>query len=151
MMIFSPIPMIRSNDYQGDYFNISLPSVVQQNQKATVLMAYSAFVQDLNPRPQTYLIPFFPKDWRFIGIPFSKRKFVTDQTLIKYIKNTITQNTQPIFLLTAEPDMPELYRMANSLGLLPAGSCSEIKSDRQAVTHLAVLLCPVAHVDKVNF
>ncbi len=144
----SPIPVARARWYDTTFFNIKLPPVVQETHEAVVLVAYSVYMQgkpwlDVNPRPQAYLIPFFPPHWRFIGIPFGHGKYLADQTLEQKIYSITNIRAQRIFLLTSNVDMPELYRVAASFGLIQAGSCEKIYSDRQKMTDQDVLLCPV--------
>ena len=73
VLIFALIPIaaIRAPWYEADFFNVKLPGIVKQTPKATVLMAFPAYALYTHPRPQTYLIPFFPQQWRFVGIPFA--------------------------------------------------------------------------------
>jgi hypothetical protein len=97
-----------------------------------------------DPRPQTYLIPFFPSGWRFIGVPFWNQKYLSEEKTTHDISTHLLGNDNKIFLLTSDVNMPELYLSARKFGLVPNGQCEKIFSDRQAVTHLNVLLCPVA-------
>jgi hypothetical protein len=139
----SPIPMIRAPWYETSFFNVKLPTFVTHTPAATVLIAYPAFVRNTDPRPQAYLIPFFPTDWRFIGMPLLNEKTLLDAKTIHTIRNKLAHSSQPFYLLTSDRNMPELYRAAQLFVLSPAGLCEKIFSDRQAVTHQQVLLCPV--------
>lgn len=140
--MMTPRTSVRVWWYEGSFFNVVMPPVVKHTPKATVLISYTAYVNDLDPRPQTYLIPFFPKTWAFIGIPFWNKTFLRDPASLN---NTLTRlaGDQPIFLLGPSLIMPNFYAAAKSMHLLPAGQCSVITSDRQAVTGQSVLLCPM--------
>lgn len=142
--LMQPIPMVRSHHYDATFFNITLPQTIFKVEKANVLIAYTAYALERDPRPQAYLIPFFPTQWRFIGIPFSKGKVNVNLIDMKKMKN-ILNNKQPLFLLTTSLNMPELYQLAHVFGYSTNGTCYQITSDRQAVTQQKVLLCPVHH------
>lgn len=144
MFSLSPIPMIRAPWYDKTYFNVTLPASVKPSTNATVLMAYPAYVLNTDPRPQSYLIPFFPYSWRFIGIPLLNEKMLLDAITLKHIQEKLAHSAQPVYLLTSDRNMPELYRAARLLGFKAQGECGKITSDRQAVTHQNVLLCPVS-------
>lgn len=139
-----PIAMIRASFYQSTFFNVKIPQSVNATPKALVLIAYGSFMKDIDPRPQAYLIPFFPASWQFIGIPFWSEKYSADKPITEKIRELIHHYHEKIFLLTADKNMPELYHTAEQFGLLPAGSCEIIESDRQKLSNQKVLLCPVA-------
>lgn len=144
----SPIMVVRAPWYQTTFFNVKLPDSVFKKNEALVLMAYSVYMKgkpwlDANPRPQAYLIPYFPSQWRFVGIPFGHEKYLEDTQLAQKIHQLIQTPPQPIYLLTSDVNMLELYRAAHSFGLTKAGACEKIFSDRQKMTGQAVLLCPV--------
>lgn len=143
LLLMKPIPMVRNYQFSESYFNVTLPSITTQLTHATVLMAYPAFVNKADPRPQTYLIPFFKKEWQFIGIPFWDRKYLFDESSHQKINEYVSHANHPIFLLTTDVDIKNLYHAAYRFGLKPNGSCEFITSDRQSITHLSVLLCPV--------
>ncbi|MBA3660834.1 MAG: hypothetical protein H0W64_03835 [Gammaproteobacteria bacterium] len=143
-LIFFMLPqsMVRARWFSGTFFNVELPPVVNHIQNATVLTAYPAYVMDLNPRPQSYLIPFFPRHWQFIGIPFQLEKYAFDPRTHQKIASKLIGD-EPVFLLTSDQNMPELKRIASLYGLISSKTCARIKSDRQAITHQYVLLCQV--------
>lgn len=151
-----PSPTFRTNWYKGTFFNIQLPKVVQNTPEALVLLAYPAYAMSADPRPQNYLIPFFPAHWHFIGIPFYHEKYLWDsmthQKLSFYIqKESKTAESKlhlpkPIFLLAAEENMSELVKIAGAFGLKRAGVCENILSDREMVIHQNILLCPMISV-----
>lgn len=145
LVVMSPIPMIRAPWYDRSFFNVRLPKEIKNIPNATVLMTYTAYVMNRDPRPQTYLIPFFPSGWRFIGVPFWNQKYLSAQTTTRDIAAHLPGKGNKIFLLTSDINMPELYHSARKFGLVPDGKCEKIFSDRQAVTHLNVLLCPVVN------
>ena len=144
-IIYSLIPIygIRAPWYDKTFFNIKFPPTIANTEKATVLIAYSAYALTLDPRPQSYLIPYFPKAWNFIGIPMSKEKYLLNETTIKNIQTRIVDISHPIYLLTSDRNMPELYRAASLFGYKQDGQCEKIFSDRQAITHQQTLLCLV--------
>lgn len=139
----TPIPMIRAPWYETSFFNVQLPPTVTNTTSATVLIAYTAYVLDNNPRPQSYLIPFFPATWRFIGIPFWHQRYLFENKVNDKIVAELHKREDNIYLLTSDLNMPALYQAALSFGLKPNGACENIFSDRQAVTHQETLLCPV--------
>jgi hypothetical protein len=146
----SPSLVARTEHYDTSFFNVKLPPFVYQQQEATVLMPYVVFLQgepylDANPRPQTYLIPFFPPQWRFIGLPFGHEHYLEDETPTIKILALLQKHPQKIYLLTSDLNMPELYRAAKTFNLVPAGACEKIVSDRQKLTAQQVLLCPVTN------
>src|SRR5262249_19522782 len=118
MLIFSlsPIPMVRASWYDTSFFNVRLPPSVANTPKATVLVTYTAYVMDLDPRPQSYLIPFFPKAWRFIGIPFWREKYLSETSVTKQILTKLHDDKNKIYLLTANINMPALYQAAREFG-----------------------------------
>jgi hypothetical protein len=137
-----PVPMVRATWYRATYFNVKLPNSIYYTPKATVLMAYPAYVADTNPRPQSYLIHFFPRTWRFIGIPFLHEKYFHDEKAAKKIRQLINEGHDKIYLLASDINMPELHRVARIFNLIPSSKCEKIYSDRQKITHQDVLLCP---------
>jgi len=141
--LMSPLPMIRVPWYDASYFNIQLPHSIKNINQATVLMTYTAYVRDRNPRPQTYLIPFFPTHWQFLGIPFWDEHYLQDEQHKKTIIEKIEQTKNPIYLLTAETQMHALLDAAKGFNLKQNGRCDIIESDRQLMTPYKVLLCPV--------
>jgi hypothetical protein len=134
-----PAGMVRTQSFTDNYFNVTIPQVILNQPQASVLVAYPAYALWLHPRPQTYLVPFFPKNWRFIGVPFVEEHYVIPDTVRALVK----QSAAPLYLLTEAEMMPEFYRMAAAVGLRPNGVCYKIGSDRQRITHEDVLLCPV--------
>lgn len=142
LLTLSPIARIRAPWYETSFFNVKMPASVTNTPEATVLMAFPAYVLNVNPRPQSYLIPFFPFAWHFIGIPFLNEKYMLDKHTVKTI-TTKLENPKILFLLTTDRNMPELFKAAGKFGLSPNGKCEKITSDRQAVTHQDVLLCPI--------
>ena len=59
------------------------------------------------------------------------------------IKERLANLSEPIYLLSPDINLPEFYRIAARFNLQPDGRCNVITSDRQAMTHQQVLLCPV--------
>ncbi|VVC75244.1 hypothetical protein AQUSIP_05320 [Aquicella siphonis] len=147
LYFLSPIPMVRAPWYDSSFFNVKLPSLIARTPRATVLMTYTAYVMDRDPRPQTYLIPFFPRGWRFIGVPFWHRQYLEESTATENIRARLRGQHDPLFLLTSDAQMPALYQTVRRFDLMPAGKCEKIYSDRQAVTHQNVLLCPVVSMN----
>lgn len=144
LFLMQPIQLTRAPWYRNTFFNVQLPNIVTQDPHAMVLMAYPAYVLDLDPRPQTYLIPFFPATWRFVGIPFIHHQYANNISTTLKIRSLVSTAHSNIYLLTTSQNMPELYRTAMIIGLKPAGDCMPVFSDRQKIIHQAVLLCPVS-------
>ena len=133
-----PSSMIRAEWYDTDYFNIKLPAFVTQTPEAHVLMAFSAYAVHTDPRPQTYLIPFFPAKWRFIGIPFSEMDYTLPSKL-----TSIIAHDQYLYLLSPPAYMPKMYTIADAMGFVSHGQCGLITSDRQRITNEETWLCVV--------
>lgn len=133
-----PTVTIRSVWYGDNYFDVRLP-ILNANINSTVLVAYPAYAQFTVPRPQTYLIPFFPKQWQFIGVPFFAGKYQLSDRLRAVIQSRADQQ---LYLLSSEKFIPQLFMIAQQLGYTKK-ECSVITSDRQRVTHESVSLCAV--------
>jgi hypothetical protein len=140
-----PIPMIRAPWYGKNYLNVTLPSWVKTTPAAMVLMAYPAYALYTNPRPQTYLIPFFPKQWHFIGVPFiNENQYAYDKKIAHAIQTRVERYQGLFYVLSPENNVSELLRVAKGWGLSASGPCHDIMSDRQRITHERVLICPVS-------
>lgn len=139
-----PVTAMRASWYDSTFFNVQLPNSVAHTPKATVLVAYPAYVMNRDPRPQQYLIPFLPSHWRFIGIPFWNDKYRFDIVTAGKILTQLQKEKNTIYLLAADNSIAELYRAARQFNLFASGTCEKIYSDRQIVSHLDTLLCPVA-------
>lgn len=139
-----PLPLIRWMKYDTSYFNVFIPKEIKNKSNALVLIAYPAYAMTNRPKPQSYLIPFFPASWRFAGIPF---KTETKTILTLKDKHTILtlieKQKDGIFLLASDSSMLALYKTARSLGLVKAGECQKISSNRQMISGSDTLLCPV--------
>jgi hypothetical protein len=141
VLIFCMIPMgnSRSIKYVGNYFNITLPAFVQHVPRATVLIAFSNFTLTARPRPLSYLIPSFPANWRFIGVPFNG---ATQYILPDKVK-LLLYSTAEIYLLTWADTMPSFFIAAQELGYRKNGECESIVSDRDPY---GILICPMVKV-----
>lgn len=144
IFFMTPMQMVRAPWYDSSFFNIELPSSASVVKNAVVLMPYPAYVMDIDPRPQSYLIPFFPKTWRFIGIPFQQEKYLDqDKGADRKIATLLHLENRPIYFISPEPNVTEMYKTANHFGLIAAGKCEGIYSDRQKISHVDVVLCPL--------
>jgi glycosyltransferase involved in cell wall biosynthesis len=132
-----PMQMIRLSAAGHDYFQVSLPAFVKQQPSATVLVAYPAYALDIEPRPQTYLIPFFPKDWRFIGIPFLHGKVM----MSKELKQMMQEAHPPFYVLSPSAFVASMQNAAKEFNLKAKGPCADISSERTRITHEGVRLC----------
>lgn len=139
LMSFYPMTMERMHEFGADFFNVKLPAQVQEIRQATVLVAYADFVREVEPKPNHYLIPFFPPAWRFSGIPFHHKQY----SLPKGLQEFVDAGSKRVYLLTPIENMHEMYAAGRELGLHPAGQCQEIYSDRQKLSGDVVLLCPM--------
>jgi len=137
-----PTPMIRAPWYTDNYFNVKLPASIQP-EPAMVLMSYPAFVMDINPRPQRYLIPYLPNNWQYIGIPFWSGRYFFERSA--HLKTTQLINHYPhkFYLLSSDINLPELKKIASLFGLNHSRHCAEIVSDRQKVSRQKTLLCEI--------
>lgn len=142
-----PMPMVRTPWYGQSFFNVQLPKSITNLPTGTVLVAYTAYVMDLDPRPQSYLIPFFPSQWHFIGVPFWKEHYLQDPATHALLIKKLRQAPQPVYLLTSDFNMPTLEKTARGFGYTRAGACLLIKSDRQFLTHQETWLCPVRLIE----
>lgn len=149
ILFMRPTEMIRMPDYSGTFFNTKLPAVTKKLSEATVLIAYSAFAYTAEPRPQSYLIPFFPDRWRFIGIPISDHAVDLTANDEKRISDLL-KNSKHIFLLSSDYSMPSLRQVALRFNLQATGACDRVVSDRQKITNQDVLLCPVDRRSMTN-
>ena len=107
------------------------------------MVAYTAYVMDLDPRPQSYLIPFFPQGWHFIGAPFWRGQYLQDGNTQAILQKKLREAPRPIFLLTSDFIMPQLEKTARQLGYRRVGPCLKITSDRQRLTNQETLACEV--------
>jgi len=137
----TPTSMIRARWYEGNYFNVVMPKALQKVDKAMVLTAYPAYSQYRDPRPQMYLIPFFPKQWQFIGIPFLKNNLMVSNKDREKIINRIQSYKGKFYLLTAESYRDAFIKVSQQFGLKLVKPCEDIKSDRQRISNERVVLC----------
>lgn len=147
LITMKPIHLMRAELYKNSFFNVELPSSVKQTPAAMVLLAYPAYALSLEPKPQAYLIPFFPEKWRFVGVPFLKGRFFYEMQEHEKIKKVVDQYAGSIYLLTTDVMMPELVKTAKTFGLVPVGRCERIVSDRQRVSSKSVFLCGVERMN----
>lgn len=124
---------LRERVYRGSYFNIKLSRAIDLNSKAIVLMAYGPYALQPSPEPQTFLIPFFPKQWHYIGVPVLRDHLVADTAVIAQIKQRIDHHNGIFYLVTTKRKMVDLIRIAKGLGLVVQGECDNINSDRQVL------------------
>lgn len=141
-----PLPMVRAPWYQGDFFNVQLPKMVSEKKNALVFMTYTAYVMDIDPRPQTYLIASFPRHWRFVGVPFWHGEYLQDEQSAMLIKKMLTNYDGDIYLLTSQMTMPIFSRAMQQFGLRVDGECSPIISDRQKISNEEVSLCKAVSI-----
>ncbi len=134
-----PMGMERAEQFGTDYFNVKLPSMVDKQTNATVLIAYAFFAKPFGPCPNHYLIPYFPANWHFSGIPFYRHHYVVPQE----VRSFVQRGPKQVYLLSSASFMPVMYKAAKEMHLNPNGPCGEIKSDRQQLTNERILLCPV--------
>lgn len=135
-----PTKMIRARWYQTDFFNIQLPTVVSDTPAATVLIALPAYALERDPRPQSYLIPYFPARWQFIGIPFQQHKLHATQAWLNTIQTHLNK-TQPIYLLAPTSVLNEFNESIEQFKLNATNRCYPITSDRQRLSNESVWLC----------
>lgn len=148
IMVFMMVPLrsFRVACHEPNFFNVHLPTAINQKSEAMVLLAYPAYALSAEPKPQAYLIPFFPSSWRFVGVPFLKGNYLPDMNAHKNIQDVINKYSGHFYLLTTDVSMPELYRTARTFGLVTQGDCYEVSSERQKMSSKKVLLCPVSKV-----
>lgn len=138
-----PCVTVRAPWYQTSYFNVKFPKL-PLTQTTTVITAFSYLNQDLDPRPQFYLLPFFPKHWRFIGLPFQNQRYFEEPSIELNIQKFLSEKTKAYYLLASNLDMPELIQTMKRFHFTLVNTCYEITSDRQRISNLKTLLCPIA-------
>ncbi len=136
----SPVKPIRAPWYNQSYFNVQLPQIIKSDERAVVLMPIPAFADFLDPRPQTYLIPFLPSQWRFVGIAFWQKKYLIPDAL-KTLQ--LSHSSESVYLLTPKPYLPLMQEIARSLYLNAPRQCEHIFTDRQKVTYQELLICKI--------
>lgn len=137
ILVMVPVQTVRVRKFDGNYFNITLPASIKKIPPATILVAYPAGALEADPRPQTYLIPFFPKNWRFIGVPFRNQEY-----FLASIEREVKQRSLArIGLLSSENTMSKLYQAAQELGFRGKITCDNITDDRQATIKMPTMLC----------
>ncbi len=143
-ILMVPTFMARINSYHSGFFNIQMPSFVQHTPKAYVLIAFPAYALFPDPRPQNYLIPFFPAAWHFIGVPFVNNKSdLSDPSVREHIAQLIEKKSGPFYLLTSSRSIEELQHTAQKFGLRAMGKCENIPNERQIISNTMTLICPV--------
>jgi len=144
MIVCMVLPIsVRMPRYETSFFNVKLPYGIDRIKNATVLIAYPEYALNNVPKPQTYLIPFFPHNWRFLGIPFTNEHRAALHSIDKKkILERVSFYDKPFYLLTSGESMHELKQVAASLGLMQIGDCKNIYSDRQMASRSETLLCP---------
>lgn len=134
-----------------DYFDVKIPQQIKATNEAMVLMPYSMYARSNDPRPQTYLIPYLPPNWHFIGIQFHQHNYISpDERVNMKIRKMINDFYGNFYVLSVEYTLPELYRAAKKLGLLPQGHCQRIFSHRQFVNNANVLICAMKKMNEAN-
>jgi len=92
---------------------------------------------------QTYLIPYFPPDFHFLGIT----TVVHNYAVPKKVKEIISNSNGPFFIITARPNMPSFLNLvAKEFGLNKKTECGIIQSDRIKIRYTnydSVLICGV--------
>lgn len=129
---------IRDPHYQGNYFNVVLPEMVNQYQNALVLLPYPAYAANQLPKPQNYLIPFFPPGWRFVGVPFEHGLYISELSIRKKM-----DGSGKILVLADKTYLQRMFAVAKSFNLHLDGKCEEINSDRQVISEQHIFLCPM--------
>jgi hypothetical protein len=142
-LLMQPVPSTRSTDYEGTFFNLHLPAAINKIPHAVVLISYPAYALNDYPKPQSYLIPYFPSDWEFLGVPFLNNDYLAEKTTINHIQSILSKTRHPIYLLTTKRNILKLNVVASSFALTANGPCFNIGSDRQKMAHQMVVLCPV--------
>lgn len=124
------------------YFGINIPTQILAQPRATVLLAVQDY-QHMNDSPLSlaYLIPSFPAQWRFIGVPYIVHS--TQNTLAPELVKIIAQAAGPFYLLATEDVMPGLRALTQQLGMGSQGQCQVIPITRRIFCNKQVLLCPM--------
>ncbi|HVF65278.1 MAG TPA: hypothetical protein VNE58_14900 [Casimicrobiaceae bacterium] len=91
--------------------------------------------------PMSFVLPWFPKDARFIGIEGNLVRSDQDSGLLRKASDIVARHDGPILQLTPqnEPAAPALSR----LSLMRAGACGEVRSN---LSRDVLALCPLVRV-----
>ena len=134
-----PTYMVRAPWYLGNYFNVLLPKWVQEDKsQALVLVPYPAYAFYTNPRPQAYLVPFLPAQWRFAGVPFLHQDYTVPAKVYSFVS---AAKPETLFLLASPEYMGNMQKIAGTMGFAHTVQCGKITNDRQAMTHEDLLIC----------
>lgn len=137
-----PVSTPRMQEFGITYFNVQLPKSINEVDNALVLIAHPVPVINANPRPQSYLIPFFPHTWQFIGVPFIGNKFIYNSNVMTYIQHKIKPHS-PVYLLTTNFNLSAFLKVLPQFGLEKANTCEKVNSDRLSYTGENAWLCPL--------
>ncbi|MEO8401980.1 MAG: hypothetical protein ABI597_09350 [Gammaproteobacteria bacterium] len=123
------------------YFGFQIPPSINTTKNAVVLLTTLNYKRMMGaPLSITYLIPFLPKAWHFVGVPF-----YTDASNVwpADIKKIIAETKDPIYLLAAKDSMQQFIVMSADVQLKNTGNCHEIKIAHGFRRQTDVLLCQV--------
>ena len=135
-----------SND---NYFGIHLPSNFTNRQPGTVYFPTYDY-RNLNTMPLSlaYLIPFFPENWRFVGVPFMRDSAVN--ILSDDIKNKITQTIGPTYIMVTTNQFDFFLRMTSQAKIRLGNQCDEIKIGHGIHRYHQVVLCKMQKISALN-
>lgn len=122
------------------YFGFKIPPSVHQIKNGLVLLPTKNYeFVDVWPLSLSYIIPFFPPDWRFIGVPYPN---ITIENTSTEISKRISQHKGPLYYLTSNFEMPTFITTLTTFKLYPKkNDCVEIKIAHGAKRQHQVFLC----------
>lgn len=141
IVLLIPSLSIRTPMFGSSYFQVKMPSMVFKIKNATVFVPYSAYAFYVDPRPQSYLIPFFPENWRFVGVPFLHGKIIEDSSLERWIEKNKRDHEEHFLMLLPAKFYNEMRIWAIHHHFSSRNKCEYVYSDRQAITNESVILC----------
>lgn len=136
---------LRVPHYTKDYLSITIPESVKKTHDAMVLLVFSAYALEYQPRPAAYVIPYLPSQWKFVGLGCLKGKFDFSTNQADHIRELIKNHQHSFYVLTGAYNISAIYTMAHKLGLRESGPCSKIYSERQSFTG-NVYICPLEKI-----
>lgn len=141
LLIFFIVPVYapRTYHFNETFFNVKIPVQIQTIKNAVVLISHPMPIVDPEPRPQTYLIPYFPKSFQFIGVPFVADRYIADSSVAKIIGEY--QKYKNLYVLTTGQHLPHFDAVLSQFHLRRTGECYVIRSDRLSFTGQKAYFC----------
>lgn len=122
------------------YFGIDIPSNVMQINKALVLLPTSDYhYASTPPLSLAYLIPSLPKDWQFVGFPFTNTN--VEIALPLAVRHLMVASARSLFLLAEKQHLAKINKSLMPLNLSVGNTCYEIKIAHGVRRTSQIFLC----------